>query len=133
MEVPRFWGKRLTRWFFEILLVNGQYIVLQCDNLLKTRQNQLTHGKSKHISYDFFVISKLEVVLDNLILVLLDFILFKIALLHLLEVPCDDVLPSGRNDGVLFLSFALIEPEQIQYKIIKRIWKIYLAGVKETL
>lgn len=82
------------------------------------RQNQQTHDKSKYVSYDFFVISKLEVVLDNLILVLLDFILFKITLLHLLEVPCDDVLPSGRNDGVLFLTFALIEPEQIQYKII---------------
>jgi hypothetical protein len=45
-----------------------------------------------------------------MIFVLLDFVLIEITLLHFLEVPCNDVLPSGRNDGILFLPFALIEP-----------------------
>ena len=61
-------------------------------------------------TYDFFVVSKFEVILNHIVLVLLDVILVKLPLLDLLKVPGYHII-SGRGDyRILFLAFSLVKP-----------------------
>lgn len=61
----------MPRWSLQILLVNGQNIIAQRDDLdyiiknrVKKRWNSKTH--------DFLVIAELEIVLNDMIFILLD-------------------------------------------------------------
>jgi hypothetical protein len=60
--------------------------------------------------YNFFIISELEVVLNDVVLIFLNLVLIELASLHFLEVPSNDELAAGGNYGVFLLPLALIEP-----------------------
>lgn len=61
-------------------------------------------------TYNLFIIAELEVILDDMILVLFDFVLVKLSFLNFLEVPCNHKLSSGCDDRILLLTFALVKP-----------------------
>jgi hypothetical protein len=69
-------------------------------------------------THNLFIITKLEVVLNNMVLVLLDIVFIKMTLLDLREVPCNDKLPSRRDNSIFFLVFSLVESEEKMFSII---------------
>lgn len=85
------------------------------------------------ISHDFFVVAKLEVVLDYMIFVLLDFVLVNFAFLDLGQIPGNDELSTRSNDRILILAFDEVEPRGYSENISGNRKQPYLAGVKEIL
>jgi len=91
MALLEAWCKRLSGRSLQVLLVDGQNIIVQSNN-------------------NFFVVAKLEVVLDDMIFVLLDFVLVNFALLDLGQIPSDDELTTRSNDRILILAFDEVKP-----------------------
>lgn|SRR6266850_45225 len=118
----------------QVLLINTQDIVLQRDNLQRRRSTSgpsPTHGWT----YNFLVIAEAEVVLYNKVLILLDFILIHLTLLHFLKVPGNDVLPGRGYNGIFLLPFTDVESEGTVVNILRvydeKTGRTDLAGVKE--
>lgn len=65
--------------------------------------------KNTKATHNLLVVAKLEVILHDMIFVFLDFISIKKSSLHFREVPRDNELSSGGNDGILLLTLALVE------------------------
>lgn len=104
--------------FTQVLLIDTQDIVLQRDDLQRRRSTSgpsLTHGWT----YNLLVIAEAEVVLYNMILVLLDFILIHLTLLHFLKVPGNDVLPGRGHNGIFLLPFTDVESESTVVNILR--------------
>jgi hypothetical protein len=119
----------------QVLLINTQDIVLQRDNLQRRRS---TSGPSPTWwTYNLLVIAEAEVVLYNKILILLDFILIHLTLLHFLKVPGNDVLSSRGYNGIFLLPFADVESEGTVVIILRaydqKMGRTNLAGVNEIL
>ena len=88
-------------------------------------------------TYNFFIIAKLEVVLHDLIFIFLDFVMIEFAFLDFRKVPSNNILPSRGHDGVLLLTFPLVEPvkcrSEWKIRVRTKIYRAYRAGVKEIL
>ena len=65
------------------------------------------------------VIAEAEVVLYDKILILLDFILVHLTLLHFLKVPGNDVLPGRGYNGIFLLPFTDVESEGTVVNILR--------------
>jgi len=61
-------------------------------------------------AYNLFVISKLEVVLNDPVFVFLDFVTIQLTLLDFTEVPGNHELACRSHDGIFLLAFALVKP-----------------------
>jgi len=72
----------------------------------------MVNSNIKFETHNLFVIAELEVILYDMIFVLLDLILLKFALLNLRKVPSNNILPSRRNNCILFQIFALVKPKK---------------------
>ena len=69
-------------------------------------------GHQRQKAYNFFIISKLEVILHHIIFVLLDLVLVQLPLLDFLEVPGDNIFPGGSDNGIFLLALPLVEPNR---------------------
>lgn len=100
-------GERRSRWTLQILLIYRQYVVLQCDDLNnKSVGEAIVTGCSAH---DLLIVTKLEIVLHHIVLILLNLVFVKLAFLHFGKVPSDDVLTSRRDNRIFYLS-SLVKP-----------------------
>lgn len=63
-------------------------------------------------TYNLLVIAEAEVVLHDKVLILLDFILVHLTLLHFRKVPGNNVLPSRSYNRILLLRFTDVKSGQ---------------------
>ena len=84
-----------------------------------------------YIPHNFFVVTKLEVVLDDMIFVLLDFVLVNFTLLDLGQIPGDDELSTRSDDRILILALDKVEPRKGCSNKYPWEWETTLPGWRE--
>jgi len=97
--------KGLSGRFLQVLLVDGQNVIAQSNN-------------------NFLVIAKLEVVLDNMVFVLLDFVLVNFALLDFGQVPNDDELSTRSDDRIFILAFDEVKSSWRERDLVAHVYNM---------
>lgn len=81
----------MTCGLLKIFLIDRQHVILQGNNLHEGRTSQLEDGFGRGwFAHNFFIVTELETVLNDMIFILLDLISIEKAFLHFLEVPSNN-------------------------------------------